>query len=191
MPVRARESGNGPAAIGLMGSVMGAAGVGGSQIAAAVAHRLRRRVVVLAGFLLAEAPRFLVLALDAPLGAVLAVFALSGFGAGFVNPVLGAVLVERVPRRMLGRVNALGDSPAWSGIPLGGLIAGAAVTAAGLAPVLIAGGAVYFLTTHLAGLRPEWREMDRTRGRDSPKRRTGKERETAAPLARDRADSAP
>lgn len=89
-----------------------------------VAHRLWRRVVVLIGFLLAGAPRFLILAFDAPLGVVLAVFAVSGFGAGFVNPVLGAVLVERVPRRMLGRVNALGDSLAWAGIPLGGLLAG-------------------------------------------------------------------
>lgn len=165
VPVWARESGNGPAAIGLMGSVMGAAGVGGSLIAALVAHRLRRRVVVLTGFLLAGAPRFLVLAFDAPLGAVLAVFAVTGFGAGFVNPVLGAVLVERVPRRMLGRVNALGDSLAWAGIPLGGLLAGAAVTAVGLVPVLLTCGAAYFLTTNLAGLRPEWREIDRTRGR--------------------------
>ncbi len=165
VPVWARESGNGPTAIGLMGSVMGAAAVGGSLIAAMVAHRLRRRVVVLTGLLLAGAPRFLILAFDAPLGAVLAVFAVSGFGAGFVNPVLGAVLVERVPRRMLGRVNALGDSLAWAGIPLGGLLAGAAVTAAGLVPVLLACGAAYFLTTNLAGLRPEWREIDRTRGR--------------------------
>ncbi|WP_331721602.1 MFS transporter (plasmid) [Streptomyces sp. NBC_01213] len=165
VPVWARESGNGPAAIGLMGSVMGAAGVGGSLIAALVAHRLRRRVVVLTGFLLAGAPRFLVLAFDAPLWAVLAVFAVTGFGAGFVNPVLGAVLVERVPRRMLGRVNALGDSLAWAGIPLGGLLAGAAVTAVGLVPVLLTCGAAYFLTTNLAGLRPEWREIDRTRGR--------------------------
>ncbi|WP_103513113.1 MFS transporter [Streptomyces sp. SM13] len=188
VPVWAGESGNGPAAIGLMGSVMGAAGVGGSLIAAAVAHQLRRRVVVLTGFLLAGAPRFLVLALDAPLGAVLAVFALSGFGAGFVNPVLGAALVERVPRRLLGRVNALGDSLAWSGIPLGALIAGAAVTAAGLAPVLLACGAVYFLTTNLAGLRPEWREMDRTRGRGAPKQRTEEEREADA--SQDRADAA-
>ncbi|MFD8270404.1 MFS transporter [Streptomyces althioticus] len=165
VPVWARESGNGPTSIGLMGSVMGAAAVGGSLIAAMVAHRLRRRVVVLTGFLLAGAPRFLILAFDAPLGAVLAVFAVSGFGAGFVNPVLGAVLVERVPRRMLGRVNALGDSLAWAGIPLGGLLAGAAVTAAGLVPVLLACGVAYFLTTNLAGLRPEWREIDRTRGR--------------------------
>ncbi|MFJ8476414.1 MFS transporter [Kitasatospora sp. NPDC094011] len=168
VPVWARESGNGPAAIGLMGGVMGAAAVGGSLIAAVVAHRLRRRVTVLTGFLLAGAPRFLVLALDAPLGVVLAVLAVSGFGAGFVNPVLGAVLVERVPRRMLGRVNALGDSLAWAGIPLGGLIAGTAVTAVGLAPVLLACATAYFLTTNLAGLRPEWREMDRPRGRGAP-----------------------
>ncbi|MGW7093528.1 MFS transporter [Streptomyces sp. NPDC054874] len=161
VPVWAGESGNGPAAIGLIGSVMGAAAVGGSLIAAMAAHRLRRRWVVLGGFLLAGAPRFLVLAADAPLGAVLAVFAVSGFGAGFINPVLGAVLVERVPRRMLGRVNALGDSLSWSGIPLGGLLAGAAVSAVGLTPVLLACGAAYFLTTNLAGLRPEWRAMDR------------------------------
>ncbi|WP_333736504.1 MFS transporter [Streptomyces sp. IBSBF 2806] len=166
VPVWARESGKGPTAIGLTGSVMGAAAVGGSLIAAVVAHRLRRRVAVLTGFLLAGAPRFLILASDAPLGVVLAVFAGSGFGAGFVNPVLGAVLVERVPRRMLGRVNALGDSLAWAGIPLGGLLAGAAVTAVRLVPVLLACGGAYFLTTNLAGLRPEWREMDRTRGRD-------------------------
>ncbi|MFJ4184973.1 MFS transporter [Kitasatospora sp. NPDC089509] len=173
VPVWARQSGNGPAAIGLMGGVMGAAAVGGSLIAAVVAHRLRRRVTVLTGFLLAGAPRFLVLALDAPLGVVLAVLAVSGFGAGFVNPVLGAVLVERVPRRMLGRVNALGDSLAWAGIPLGGLIAGAAVTAVGLAPVLLVCATAYFLTTNLAGLRPEWREMDRTRGRGAPEPHPG------------------
>ncbi|WP_245769404.1 MFS transporter [Streptomyces indicus] len=164
IPVWAEESGRGPTAIGLVGSVMGATAVAGSLIAAMAAHRLRRRVTIVVGFLLVGAPRFLILAFDAPLGAVLAVFAISGFGAGFINPVLGALLIERVPRRMLGRVNALGDSLAWAGIPLGGLLAGAAVGATGLAPVLIVCGAAYFLTTNLAGLRPEWREMDRGRG---------------------------
>lgn len=89
-----------------------------------------------------------------------------------MNPVLGAVLVERVPRRMLGRVNALGDSLSWAGIPLGGLIAGAALAAAGLVPTLLACGTAYFLTTNLVGLRPEWREMDRTRGRGAVTPRT-------------------
>ncbi|MBZ9642909.1 MFS transporter [Streptomyces sp. PSKA30] len=171
LPVWAEESDKGPAAIGLTGSMAGAAAIVGSLLAAGVAHRLRRRAVFFIGFLFAGAPRFLILASDAPMGVVLTVFAVSGLGAGFLNPIIGAVVYERVPRPILGRVNALGDSLAWSGIPLGGLIAGAAVAAVGLVPVLLAGGVTYFLTTNLTGLRPEWREMDRTRGRDSRHRR--------------------
>ncbi|MFJ7275244.1 MFS transporter [Kitasatospora sp. NPDC098663] len=165
LPVWARESGNGPAAIGLTGTAGGITAVVGSLIAAAIAHRLPRRTVFFAGYLLVGAPRFLVLACGAPLWVVLTVFAVGGFGGGFLNPILGAVLFERVPRHLLGRVHALGDSLAWAGIPLGGLLAGAAVGLVGLIPTLIAGGAVYFASTNLAGLRPEWREMDRRRGR--------------------------
>ena len=168
VPVWARESGNGAGAIGLAVGAMGAGAVLGSLIAATVAHRMRRRPVFFAAFVLAGAPRFLVLALDVPLVAVLAVFAVSGFGAGFISPILGAIAFERVPRRLLGRVNALGDSIAWSGIPFGGLLAGLAVTSIGLAPALVIGGAAYFLTTNLAGLRPEWHEMDRLRGGSKP-----------------------
>ncbi|MER8101255.1 MFS transporter [Kitasatospora sp. NPDC094016] len=165
LPVWARESGNGPAAIGLTGTAGGITAVVGSLIAAAIAHRLPRRTVFFAGYLLVGAPRFLVLACGAPLWVVLTVFAVGGFGGGFLNPILGAVLFERVPRHLLGRVHALGDSLAWAGIPLGGLLAGAAVGLVGLIPTLIAGGALYFASTNLAGLRPEWREMDRRRGR--------------------------
>ncbi|MEU8548507.1 MFS transporter [Streptomyces roseoverticillatus] len=180
VPVWAERSGDGPAVIGLTSSAAGAAAVCGSLVAAALAHRMRRRPVFFAGFLLAGAPRFVVLACDAPLWAVLAVFAVSGFGGGFLNPILGAVSFERVPRGLLGRVRALGDSLAWAGIPLGGLLAGLAVTSAGLAPVLLAGGALYFLTTNLAGLRPEWREMDRGRGRGARDSRKEQPEDAAA-----------
>ncbi|MGA5270608.1 MFS transporter [Streptomyces lydicamycinicus] len=171
VPVWAERSGNGPAVIGLNSGVGGAAAVVGSLAAAALAHRMRRRVAFFGGFLLAGAPRFLILASGAPMWAVLVVFATSGFGAGFVNPILGALSFERAPRPLLGRVNALGDALAWAGIPLGGLIAGAAVTSFGLVPVLLLGGAAYFLTTHVVGLRPEWSEMDRHRARDPRERR--------------------
>ncbi|MER7771221.1 MFS transporter [Kitasatospora sp. NPDC096140] len=164
VPVWARESGNGPAAIGLTTGAMGATAVVGSLIAAAVASRLPRRTVFFVGFLLCGAPRFVVLALGAPMWVVLTVFAIGGFGSGFLNPILGAVLFERVPRHLLGRVHALGDSLAWAGIPLGGLVAGAAVALVGLIPSLLGAGALYFATTTLAGLRPEWREMDKLRG---------------------------
>ncbi|MET9554463.1 MFS transporter [Streptomyces sp. NPDC006645] len=168
LPVWAKESGNGPSAIGLCAGAAGLAAIGGSLIAAGIAHRMRRRVVFFAGFLLAGAPRWLVLASPAPLWAVVIVFAAGGFGAGFLNPILSAITYERVPRRLLGRVKALSGALSWSGMPLGGLAAGAAVASAGLAPVLLVGGAVYFLTTNLTGLRPEWREMDRLRGKGRP-----------------------
>lgn len=168
LPVWAKESGNGPSAIGLCAAAGGLAAIGGSLIAAGVAHRMRRRVVFFAGFLLAGAPRWLILASPAPLWAVVIVFAVGGFGAGFLNPILAAVSYERVPRRLLGRVKALSGALSWSGMPLGGLAAGAAVASAGLAPVLLVGGALYFLTTNLTGLRPEWREMDRLRGKGRP-----------------------
>ncbi|GAB2902579.1 MFS transporter [Streptomyces mayteni] len=165
LPVWAEESGHGPSAIGLLGAVGGAMGVCGSLLAAAIAQRLPRLPVFFGGFLLAGAPRFVILALSlsagVPLWAVLVVCAVSGFGAGFLNPIIGAVTLERVPRHMLGRVQALVTSLAWSGIPLGGLLGGAAVGAAGLVPVLLVAGSLYFLTTNLAALRPEWRRMGR------------------------------
>ncbi|MFF4590834.1 MFS transporter [Streptomyces sp. NPDC001388] len=140
-------------------------GTVGSLVAAAVAHRLRRRPVFFLGWLVTGAPRFLVLASGAPLWAVAVVMGIGGLGGGFLNPIIGAVTYERIPPEMVGRVRGIGQALTWAGIPLGGLLGGAAVAGAGLGPVLVAAGVVYFLTTHLAGLRPEWREMDRHRGR--------------------------
>ncbi|AQZ61515.1 MFS transporter [[Actinomadura] parvosata subsp. kistnae] len=163
--VWAKESGHGPGVVGLNSSVMGLTAVGGSLLAAALAHRMRRRPVFFVAFLLAGPPRFLALAAGLPVWAIVAVFAVSGFAGGFLNPILGAITYERVPRELLGRVGALGTSLAWAGIPLGGLLAGAAVSLAGLAPVLLACGTAYALVTSVTGLRREWREMDRLRGR--------------------------
>jgi MFS family permease len=165
LPVWAVESGQGAAAIGLVGGVTGLGAVGGSLVATAVAHRMRRRPVFFVAFLIGGAPRFLILAVDVPMWGLLGVFAVAGFSLGFLNPILGAMVFERVPRRLLGRVNALGDSMAWAGIPLGGLLAGMAVTAAGPVPVLVGCAVAYFLTTNVTGLRREWRQMDRLRGR--------------------------
>jgi predicted MFS family arabinose efflux permease len=161
LPVWVKESGHDATLLGLAMAVFSAAAVAGSLLAAAFAHRLNRRLVVFVGFTLVGAPLRLVLLGELPVPLILAVFVIAGLGAGFINPVLGAVFVARVPREMLGRANALADSLAWAGIPFGGLLAGAAVGVVGLAPALLVSGVLYFLTTTVAGLRPEWREMDR------------------------------
>jgi MFS family permease len=175
MPVWARDSGHGPAAIGAAMAALGITATLASLGAAAVAHRLPRRPVYLIGYAVGGAPRFLVLVTGAPLWAVLAVFAVSGLGLGFINPILGAVIYEQIPRPLLGRVISLADSASWAGIPAGGPAAGLLTAAGGLAPVLIGFGLAYLLVTTLAGLRPEWAGLDSVRGE-----RNGAEADMAA-----------
>ncbi|MFH8609700.1 MFS transporter [Streptomyces sp. NPDC018029] len=165
VPVWASESGYGPGTIGLVLASFSVTATVGSLVAAAVAHRLRRRPVFFLGWLVTGAPRFLILTTDAPLWCVAMVIGMGGLGGGFINPIIGAVTYERIPPDMMGRAQGIGDAITWAGIPLGGLLAGAVVAGVGLTPALLAAGAVYFLTTNLTGLRPEWREMDRHRGK--------------------------
>jgi MFS family permease len=111
-------------------------------------------------FLICGAPRFVVMAFDAPVWAVMAVYAVGGIGAGFINPVLGALFIERIPRHLLGRVNSLADAVCWTGVPLGGVVAGAAIAGIGLVPALLAAGAVYFVATMsplLIGRNESWK----------------------------------
>jgi MFS family permease len=164
VPVWAKDGGHGAATIGLLFGVFSAASAMGALLAALVGHRLPRYLTYLVAFLITGAPRFVVLALDAPVWAVLATAVAAGFASGFLNPILGAVIFERVPRAMMGRVTALTTSLCWAGIPLGGVVGGLLVTAAGLAPALLACGAAYFLATMLPAVRPEWREIDKRGG---------------------------
>ena len=160
MPVWVHDHGYGAAVLGLLWSSFGVTATVGALLAAALGHRLPRRATYLIGFTIAGAPRFIAMAVGAPLWVVIGVLGFAGLGAGFLNPILGAVFIERTPRAMLGRVGALADSLAWAGMPFGGLIAGAAVAGIGLAPVMLVTGAVYFAATTLPGFIRQWREMD-------------------------------
>ena len=167
VPVWAKSSGAGPAGIGLLGSAVGITALVGSLCATVVAERLPRQLVYLVGYLVGGAPRFIVLALGLPFPVVVAVWVVSGFGLGFLNPIFGALFFERVPKHLLGRVNALGDAMAWSLIPFGGIAGAAAVLAVGLSPALLLAGFGYLVTTALPGFRPEWKEMDGPPGDES------------------------
>jgi MFS family permease len=163
LPVWAHQTGHGPAAVGLVLGTLSGFSIVASLAAAALAHRLPRRVTYLLGFLIAGAPRFVVLALGAPLWLVIAVHAVGGLGSGFLNPIIGAVILERIPKELLARVSSLTTAVAWAGMPFGGLIGGALIAAAGLSPALLVCGAVYFLVTTLPGLQSEWKRMDERR----------------------------
>ncbi|MDQ3615671.1 MAG: MFS transporter [Actinomycetota bacterium] len=161
VPVWARESGGGAAAIGLLFAVFSGAAVLGSVLAATVAERLPRFWTYLIAFLLGGMPRFVVLAFGVPLAGVLAVAVVGGFAVGFINPILGAVMYERIPPHLVGRVTSLQNSLCWAGIPFGGIVGGTLVASLGLRPALVILGAAYLLATMLPALQPQWREIDR------------------------------
>lgn len=160
VPVWARDSGSGVAAVGLVFAVFSGASIVGSVAAAAWATRLPRFRTYVLAFLLCGAPRFVVLALGTPLWAVLAVSIVGGVASGFINPVLGAVIYERIPAPMMGRVSALNTALCWSLIPFGGVLGGLLVTAFGISPALLAIATAYFVATMAPTVGPRFRAMD-------------------------------
>ena len=163
LPVWVHSNGHGPALIGLLGMLFGGAAVASSLLATTLAGRFSRRTAYLVGFTLCGAPRYLALALGAPLWLILGTNVVAGLGAGFINPTIGAIFFERVPRHIIGRVGSLADALAWAGLPIGGMVGGLAVTALGISPALGVAGAAYFVSTTVPGVRPEWGEMDQAR----------------------------
>jgi MFS family permease len=161
VPVWAVDGGGGAGAIGLLFACFSGASAVGAACAAMWSARLPRFRVYLLGYLLCGAPRYAVLALDAPLWLVLLVVTTSGFGAGFLNPVLGAVAYERIPRELLGRVGAIASAMCFALMPLGGLVGGALVSGLGLSTALLLTAAAYLLVTLAPATDPMWREMDR------------------------------
>lgn len=147
-------------AVGWTFAVMTGGAVVGSALASLLAERLPRRPVYLIAFLLAGAPRYAAPALDLPLLGVLAVVLVSGFASGFINPILSAVLFERIPTQLVGRVSALTTAICWSLMPFGGLLAAALMTPLGVSGALWACGALYLVVTVAPALLPAWRELD-------------------------------
>jgi MFS family permease len=160
VPVWARDGGHGVQAIGLLGATFGGAAILGSVVAAAYGARLPRYLVYVVAFLICGAPRFVALALEAPWAVILVVAVAGGFASGFLNPLLGAVLFERIPAPLMGRVTSMNLAMSWSLIPFGGLLGGVLVAGFGIAPALLLVGGGYFVTTLVPAVQPRWRELD-------------------------------
>ncbi|GHD27837.1 MFS transporter [Nocardiopsis kunsanensis] len=145
LPVWVDARGHGPGTVGLIAGVMGATAVAGAALAAWLGHRLPRVPTLVAALLVSGAPRLTALALDLPLWAVLVVWGVGGFGSGFVNPILSVVILERLPRHVVGRGMAMTGALTRLGVPLGAPVLGALVGIVGTAPVLLGSAVVYAL----------------------------------------------
>ncbi|MBY5819388.1 MFS transporter [Rhizobium leguminosarum] len=161
LPVWTQNSGHGPELLGAMFSAFTGASIAGAAIAAAIGERMPRLMVYTVAFLLTGFPRFLVFALDAPLAPIFLTLAIAGFASGFLNPILSAVIFERIPKPLTGRVTALNTALCFALIPFGGLAGGALISTLGLAAALFLMGIAYLAATLAPLALKSFRGFDR------------------------------
>ena len=146
--------------LGLLIAANGAGAVIGALIYSAVGIKWPRRLVFLFGFILTGF-RFFIFAAAPQLWILLTVVVISSIGAGPLNPILGALQYERVPKNMRGRVGGAISAGAWSAMPFGMLIGGVLTEQLGVFPMLIGLGVAYMVTTVGSALLPVMKEMNR------------------------------
>lgn len=161
VPVWVKHAGESAATIGLFYGVMSAAAVVGAILAATIAARIPRYWTYAIAYLVAGAPRFIAMGLDTPTWVIIATFAIAGFASGFINPILSAIVFERLPSRLIGRVSSLVTALNFAGIPFGGLVGAALATGFGANLGLVAAGAAYAVITVFPLFLPTWRTIDK------------------------------
>ncbi len=157
-PVWAEQSGG----IGWLGTAQVAFGigaVGGSLIASALAERLPRLSTYVLCYAMVGLPRYLLLTADLTLWGTASGLMLTGFCAGFINPIISVVIFERIPSSLTGRVTSLFAAITWSLMPLGGPAAGALVSLIGLNGALFVFGGIYAVVTAAPILVPAFRAI--------------------------------
>ncbi|WP_432542640.1 MFS transporter [Kineococcus sp. SYSU DK002] len=163
LPVHATERLGGGVDLGLLVGAFGAGAVAGALAFGAVGTRWSRRTVFTVAFVVVGGPRFALLALDPGLPVLLVGAVLTGFAAGAINPILGAVQMERVPAEARARVDGVVGAGAWAAMPVGILGAGLWLESGSLTGLLVVCAVAYLLITLAPAVFPVWRGLDRAR----------------------------
>lgn len=163
LPLYADRLLDGAQSLGIVSGTFGGAAFLGSLVFGYVAHRVPRRITFVVCFALAGGPSLAVPALGLGLPWVLGACVVSGLAAGALNPILGAVELERIPAPMRARVFGLLSAGSWAGIPLGGLFGGIAADGIGVTTTFGVVAVVYTVVTLSPLLGGSWRLMERPR----------------------------
>lgn len=163
VPVWTRDLGHGPTLLGALFAVFSGASMVGAAIAALIGDKMPRLVVYTVAFLLAGFPRFFVFAADSPPSAIFMILAIGGFASGFLNPIISAVLFERIPKQLMGRVTSLNAALCWALISFGGLVGGALIDHTGLSVAFLLAGTAYLAATLAPLAHRSFRGFERQR----------------------------
>lgn len=161
LPLYADAELGGAGALAVLVAVMGGCALAGNIAFGFVAHRLPRRATFTVCFVIAGGPSSAAFALGAPFPVLVASVAVAGLASGALNPILGAVQLERIPAPLRGRVFGLINAGAWAGVPLGALAGGIAADGIGLPAAFAIVAVVYTLATLAPLTGGAWRLMAR------------------------------
>jgi MFS family permease len=158
-PVYAKTISPDGALFGVMVACFALGALSGASLFGWFGHRLPRRATLVICFVLAGPPPYVAMALNLPVPALLTVFALAGLSAGSINPMLDALLYEKIPRNMRARVLGALTTGVTAGMPIGSVLGALVVSAAGLLPALICVAVTYGVVTLAPLVGRSWKSM--------------------------------
>jgi MFS family permease len=148
-----------PALLGLVMTMFGAGGIVGAVVYGAVAHRMRRRPVLLWGLVATGVGIALFAVFPSAVGmAVLA--AVAGVACAPINPVTSVIIQERTPEHLRGRVIGSVGSLALLAGPIGMALVGALLEAGSPALSFVVIGAGCLLAAAYAARTPGLRDIE-------------------------------
>ena len=159
-PVFVKQAYGAALGLGLLIAANGAGAVLGALVYGMIGPRLPRLTLFIAGFFIAGLRYFFYLT-HPPLWFAITFTLILSMGAGPLNPIIGAVEFERIPKHMRGRVGGAIGAGAWLAMPLGMLLGGVLTESLGTQSMFLALGIAYMLVTISMAYLPAMQEMNR------------------------------
>jgi MFS family permease len=160
MPVFTQEQGWSSRALGFIFAGFGAGTLLGALLFGAVGMRFKRRRMLITFFVVIGIP-IMLFAVSGSLPMSIGLAMLTGLPLGGIGPLLGAVMLERIPDEMRGRVLGASGAVSMAAAPLGMLIAGPTIEWIGVDLGFIICGGILVLIGLWFATQPVLHEMER------------------------------
>ncbi|MGY0233140.1 MFS transporter [Longispora urticae] len=165
IPLWIKETFDSAAGIGTIGAAFALGAVLGNLTMAALVTKIPKYLTLVLGYMIGGSPRFFVFALTDDLTTMIVVIFVTGFAMSSINPIIGALLLDKAPASMQARLYGVFTAVAWGGIPIGGLLGGWVAEHYGVHFTAAATGTLYFAATLTPIIGAKiWRQLDNKPG---------------------------
>lgn len=165
LPVFVKRTWDDATRLGLMAGAFGVGALAGAALYGAFGHRLPRRPIWIAGFMLSTVMTW-VLLFSTSLAVIMAGAVAGALASGPLNPLLVTVRHERIPQELRGRVFSTFSAISQVSAPMGMLAAGFAIEHFGLRGTIAGIAVASQLVAVGMFFVPTLRRLDESRHRD-------------------------